>query len=265
MKKCPNNHDNPNKAKFCRICGYNFDNSLKGQFQNNYKRFYTSIYGLFGKLFNVAKEYRNNLNYSSTFTPDVFPNIKFSPCSVVKINFNRGKGLIFMMVLVVLFVGLRVFEHDIWSLLDAFNWPSGVSYYVYFGVLWLLFFIFLFKFVPCLKRLWKWIAYKTNADYIESSAFIHGLYRIAKKGKLGLFDINKKSVIMGCHYDNVSIFDSAHILIDKNGKKGLFSINKMGMIVPIRFDRIEQFKNSIAQCHKGNESLYYDVNGNKMK
>ena len=104
-----------------------------------------------------------------------------------------------------------------------------------------------------------------NADYIEYSAFMNNLYRIAKKGKLGLFDKSMNKVTMGSNYDNITKFDGEHILIEKNGKKGLFSMKKMGIIVPIRFDRIDGFKNSIVKCHKGTESYYYDVNGNKME
>ena len=93
--------------------------------------------------------------------------------------------------------------------------------------------LFLFKLIPFILRLWKWIRYKINADYIEYSAFMQNLYRIAKKGKLGLFDKSKNTVTMGSNYDNITKFDGEHILIEKNGKKGLFSMKKLGIIVPI--------------------------------
>ena len=94
---------------------------------------------------------------------------------------------------------------------------------------------------------------------------MQNLYRIAKNGKLGLFDKKKSMVKMESHYDNITKFDSEHILIQKGGKKGLFSMKKMGLIVPIHFDRIDSFKNSIVKCQKGETSYYYDVNGNRMK
>ena len=143
--------------------------------------------------------------------------------------------------------------------------PSDVLYYVIPSVSGMLSILFLFKFIPFLHRLWKWLRYKMNADYIEHSAFMQNLYRIAKKGKLGLFDKSKNTVTMGSHYDNITMFDGEHILLEKDGKKGLFSMKKMELIVPIRFERIDAFKNSIVKCHKGGESYYFDVNGNRME
>ena len=265
MKKCPKNHDNPDNAKFCRICGYNFDNSFSSQLKNYWNVFVSFATRIFNTMINEGKTRLTSMGHSSGFTPDMFPSINLSPCSVAKVDFQCKKGVVFMAVLIVLFVALSSFEYEIRNILEGMYAPSFVYYYTVPIILCILFVVFLFKFIPFLRRLWKWFRYKMNADYIEYSAFMNNLYRIAKKGKLGLFDKSMNKVTMGSNYDNITKFDGEHILIEKNGKKGLFSMKKMGIIVPIRFDRIDGFKNSIVKCHKGTESYYYDVNGNKME
>lgn len=264
MKRCPNNHDNPDNAKFCRICGYNFDNSFSSQLINYWNTFVSFARRIFSTMINECKAQFASMGRTSGFTPDMFPSINLSPCSVAKVDFQCKKGVFFMVVLIGLFVLLTIFEYETRSLLDFFNWPSGVSYYVYLGGLWLLSFIFLFKSVPFLRRLYKWFRYKMNADYIECSAFIHNLFRIAKNGKLGLFDKSEKRVAMSSIYDNITKFDGNCILVEKSGKKGLYSIPLGRMIVPIQFERIEPFKNYIVACHTSTAIYHYDVNGNKM-
>ena len=264
MKRCPKNHDNPDNAKFCRICGYNFDNSFSSQLINYWNTFISFATRMFNSMINESKVRLASMRSSSGFTPDMFPSINLSPCSVAKVDFQCKKRVYLMVVLVVIFGILTTFEYETRSLLDLFDWPSGVSYYVYFGVLWLLFFIFLFMFFSFLRRLYKLFRYKMNADYIESSAFIHNLFRIAKNGKLGLFDKREKIVAMGSIYDNITKFDGNCILVEKSCKKGLYSIPLGRMIVPILFERIEPFKNYIVNCHTSTAIYHYDVNGNKM-
>lgn len=207
-----------------------------------------------------------SMEHSTGFTPDKFPSINLSPCSVAKVDFQCKKGVVFMTVMIILFALSCTFKYEITNYLW---YPVDISYdtwnLVVVAVNVVLFVIFLIKFIQFLRRVLRWIRFRKNADYIESSAFVQNLYRIAKKGKLGLFDKRKNTVKMGSHYDNISKFDSEHILIENGGKKGLFSMKKMGLIVPIHFDRIDSFKNSIVKCQKGETSYYYDVNGNRMK
>lgn len=265
MKRCPKNHENPDNAKFCRICGYNFDNSFSSQLKNYWYTLITFVTRMFNTMINESKTRLATMGRSSGFTPDRFPSINLSPCSVVKVDFQCKKGTIFMVVLIILFVALSSWEYQISHMLKGMKTPYFVYYNAVSIVLWVLFVIFLIKFIPFLRRAWKWLRYKMNADYIETSAFMTNFYRIAKKGKLGLFDKSKNSVTMGSRYANISRFDAEHILIEKDGKKGLFSVKKRGVIVPIHFDRIDAFRNSIVKCHKGGESFYYDVNGNRME
>lgn len=203
MKKCPKNHDNPDNAKFCRICGYNFENSFRSQLINYWNTFISFVIRIFNTVINVIRTWIASKKNSSRFTPDMFPTINLSPRSVAKVDFK-------------------------WHILR--------------------------------KR-----KFKKNADYNEETSFMSTMCRIARKCKLGLFDKNKKNVVLKSKYDNITRFDAEHILIEKDGKKGLFSMKKVGLIVPIRFDRIDSFKNSIVKCYKGTESYYYDINGNRME
>ena len=266
MKRCPNNHDNPDNAKFCRICGYNFDNSFSSQLKNYWNTFVSFATRVFNMMINECKTRLASMGRSSGFTPDRFPSINLIPCSVAKVDFECKKGLPFMVIIILLFAALSSYKDDIEELMFfTWGWPSDMTYYVIPSFLVILSILFFVKFIPFIRRLWKWLRYKMNADYIEYSAFMNNLYRIAKKGKLGLFDKSKNTVTMGSHYDNITKFDGEHILMEEGGKKGLFSMKKMELIVPIRFDRIDAFKNSIVKCHKGGESYYYDVNGNRME
>lgn len=203
MKRCPKDHDNPDNAKFCRICGYNFDNSFRSQLKRYWNYFISFLIRMINTIISVCKTWIASMKHSPGFTPDMFPTINLSPRSVVNVDFR-------------------------WHLLRKL------------------------KFIK-------------NADYIEDTSFMSTMCRIARKCKLGLFDKNKKKVVLKSKYDNITRFDTEHILIEKKEKKGIFSMKKMGLIVPIRFERIDAFRNSIVKCYKGTKSFYYDINGNRME
>lgn len=242
MKRCPNNHDNPDYAKFCRICGYNFDKS----FGNQLKCYWNTIVSFVTRMFNTMRNEINmqgaSMQHSSGFTPDKFPSINLNPCSVAKVDFQCKKGVVFMAIMIILIALFSTFKYEITRLLYYVDIPYYIRQMVVVSVNVVLFVIFLIKFIQFLQRVLRWIRFRRNADYIESYAFMQNLYRIAKNGKLGLFDKRKNTVKMGSQYDIISKFDSEHILIERGGKKGLFSIKKMGLIVPIRFDHIDSFK-----------------------
>lgn len=245
MKYCKNGHSNPDNANFCRICGtQDFEPlHMTMMVNNDIEKVATS-----GKL---------------TFTPDRFPNINLIPCSAANVNFQCKKGLV-LMVPFIWFMILTIIK--VRTVSDFISMIFGISFHLADCIVFYVsLFIFLIGLIMFLLRLCRCHIYKENADYIEETAFMSNLYRIAKNGKLGLFDKRRNTVKMGSHYDNISEFDSEHILMVYSGKKGLFSIKKKGVIVPIDFDHIDAFKNSIVRCYKGTESYYYDVNGNRMK
>lgn len=267
MKKCPNNHDNPDNAKFCRICGCQFDVNVVSRV-------------------NKAVGKRGD----DSFTLDVFSNIDLLPRSIVNVNFGIASSVVISITALLFFALLFI----------AYFASSEM------GVLLLLIIVGLFLpifFSLTLDRLRKRKIFNDNADYIETSPFMLNIYRIAKEGKLGLFDKSEKLVLLlsqyddiatfywkyvilveaneckglfslkgnsfiiplNLEYDSITKFDDELILVQKKGMKGLFSLNRMKVIIPLDFDHIEPFKNSILKCYKGAKAFYYDINGNKLK
>ncbi len=66
MKKCPQGHDNPDNANFCRICRYEF---VEKDFKKDKEK---------------AKEKEDG------YTLDLFPNIEFLPRAVSHITFGNS-------------------------------------------------------------------------------------------------------------------------------------------------------------------------------
>ena len=145
------------------------------------------------------------------------------------------------------------------------HWHTDVSINTVSGVIVFVIVLFVSLFFPLLRPTWNRFVYQSNADYIEISAFMQTSYRIAKRGKLGLFDKKQNKVILRSLYDNITKFDVDHILIEKNGKKGLYSLKNTKLIVPIQYERIDPFKNSVVKCYHESKEDHYDVNGNFMR
>lgn len=51
MKKCPNNHSNPDKAQFCRICGHRFEDTSSLPFHVAHPEYHLRPISEFSKLF----------------------------------------------------------------------------------------------------------------------------------------------------------------------------------------------------------------------
>lgn len=263
MKRCPNNHDNPDNAQFCRICGYRFApvtplDRIKNLFN-----------GITDHLVNYVSSWKTKTAVSTpkTFTPDAFPNISLSPCSVVDVKFDVGKGIISCIVITIL--GFIVFGEAVEDLIYRINIYDPTirqaMNYGRIGVSYIFFIIAFVKFISFLYRYCKWITFRINADYIESRAFVKNYYRIAKNCKLGLFDKESNTVVLHTSYNNITSLDSYNLLVEEDGKLGLYSLNTKSMIIPAKYDRISGFVNSIATCQKGSSVYHYDVNGNKLK
>lgn len=125
-----------------------------------------------------------------------------------------------MVVLIALFLALNSSQFEIERLM-YYSWSgsSDMLYYVIPSFLGILSILFLINFIPFVRRLWKWFRFRMNADYIEYSMFMNHLYRIAKKGKLGLFDKSNNTVMMGSHYDRITKFDGEHIPLKRMGRR----------------------------------------------
>ena len=49
MKTCPDNHNNPDNAKFCRICGYEFKDSSAFPFHMAHPEYHLRPFSEFDK------------------------------------------------------------------------------------------------------------------------------------------------------------------------------------------------------------------------
>lgn len=269
MKRCINNHENPDEANYCRVCGYHFS-TISDNHNKYFRKIINYLANFFIAIFNKLKRiyisyYTSNNQKNKTFTLDKFPNINLNPSSVVTLNFDIKKGIVRFVCMLALFILFAVYKEEIFNLMNSFR----VSYNITFYTLQIILAIFCISFIvltaPIVKRIIKKARYKYNADYIESYAFVRNIHRIAKNGKLGLFDKSTLSVIISTKYDSITQFDKEHLLIESNSKKGVFSIKKMSFIIPIKYEKIEPFRNSIAKCLINSDCIYYDVNGNQMK
>lgn len=245
--------ENPANAKFCRKCGEPLGNEMSSKLKYRLRK-------MWEYLLQPVEWSELDQNKLGVFTPDIFPNIKFSPCSIVEINFKCKRGFISIIILIALIVLYSIFEYEIHSFFKS-HFNLWISDWIPFSLCGLLFIIF----IPFTIRCLKFLKYKCNADYIETYPFAQKFHRIAKNQKLGLFDKNRNDTILRAKYDNITLFDADHFLIERNCKRGLYSIRKDRFIVPIRYDKIGQFVNSIVKCSNDNQLDYYDINGHRMK
>lgn len=218
------------------------------------------VKSFFNKIFTIS-----NSSNAGMFTLDTFRNISFQPVSVVKIRFvNR-----FVVFLCVLFVALWfatitgltgnvLYEIDSWFYEDVFVYHQ---YIVEWGCLALA--------GLCALLILKWwikkLRYKLNADYIEGNFISSEIVRIARKSRMGLFDKNKKKVLLSSNYSNIEKFDNQHLLISKGNKKGLYSLTYRRIIVPVMYDSISQFTNSVTSATIQGTEHHYDVKGKELR
>ncbi len=82
---------------------------------------------------------------------------------------------------------------------------------------------------------------------------------------MGLFDRNKKKVLLSSTYSNIEKFDNQYLLISKGSKKGLYSLTYRRVIIPVSYDSISQFANSVTSATTQGTEHHYDVKGNKLR
>ena len=82
---------------------------------------------------------------------------------------------------------------------------------------------------------------------------------------MGLFDKNKKNVLLSSNYSNIEKFDNQHLLLSKGNKKGLYSLTYRRIIIPVMYDSISQFTNSVTSATTQGTEYHYDVKGNELQ
>ena len=255
--QCPNSRcraENPANAKFCRKCGTAFTPA------NRYKQMINSAISRVFKVFTKSTD-----TSTEAFTLDTFRDISFQPVSVVKIRFVNRFVLFLCLSFVALWfatvtglTGAILYEIDHWFYEEVF------IYYQYIVELGCLAIVGL-----CALFIVKWwikkFRYKLKADYIEDGFINDEIVRIACKSRMGLFDRNKKKVLLSSTYSNIEKFDNQYLLISKGSKKGLYSLTYRRVIIPVSYDSISQFANSVTSATTQGTEHHYDVKGNKLR
>lgn len=107
-----------------------------------------------------------------------------------------------------------------------------------------------------------------NSDFMESTNTLSGYKRIAKNGKLGLFDTNHRYVRLRAVFDKIELFDSNHnyYLIQIKEKYGIYSTVFHRAIVPCKYVSISLRSEGVFVCakEKGNV-VYYSCNGKVIR
>lgn len=236
MIVCQNNHENPDNANYCRICGSDL---RKGT---------------------VLGE-----NYKQKFTLDEFPDINLVPRSVYVITFGIVQRTVFSAIFLVLAIMSFSFSHDIWTFFyNEFDHYRVADLLEFATQLTLLIFAMVTGGM-LLIQLYKKILYKLKVDYIEAKPVVGTFCRIAKKGKLGLLDISKKRMLLFCKYTNITTFDKEYLLVELAGLKGIYSLPKRKFIVPIKYDKIDPINKSVFTVYSDDIAYHYDINGNELK
>lgn len=235
MKYCPNNHENPDNASFCRICGCELN---KGE-------------DMLG-------------NNTPKFTLDEFPEINLVPRSVYAISFKIVPRSVFfafllMVALMSFFFGEELYDFYYYEI------DRGFANELQSATQWALIIFAMVTGCMLLIQLYKKILYKLKVDYIEAKPVVGTFCRIAKNGKLGLLDISMKRMLLFCKYTNITTFDKEYLLVEQNGLKGIYSLPKRKFIVPIKYDKIDPINKSVLAVYSDDIAYHYDINGNELK
>ena len=251
MKYCSKHHENPDDAKYCRICGMAFSPAER------YKRKIIST---------ISRVFTKTPKTARMFTLDTFRNVSLRPVSIVKMRFIK-KGIVLLFIIsALIFIGTATgLIGQILLSLDQYSYRVYRDYYleplVGIGSL----SISVFCSIMIIRFLIKKLRYKLNADYIEDRFLDHDIVRIAHKSKMGLFDKKKKKVLLDSIYCSIDKFDNQHLIITKDERKGIYSIVSRKIIIPVRYDSISQFVNSVATAKIGTDEFHYDVKGNRLE
>ena len=197
---------------------------------------------------------------NNKFTLDLYPNIHFVPTSIKKFRFIKGGEVFSWIVLpILLIVGCILFDSFEEEVLDFLH--DEVESFIAIAFISVLF-IALLLWGVCrgIVHVVDMVKYKLNADYIEETP--SELVRVAKAGKLGLFDQSKNKLLLTSLFDKIEKFDSEHVLIGNNRFVGLYSIPSRKIIIPVECDTINPENNGVFVVTAFGTVRHYDVFGN---
>lgn len=278
MKKCPKGHENPDNANYCRVCKHEFhpvsiggngnEERLRNEIDNlkkvlneerDTKEFYRH------KIMELENELYKAKNGGSTpppkppvttkYTPDLFPTINLIPRSMFKPHF---RSLLWIVLLLIILISAHILYVNCWELeneLEDGDWIISIAAII----------IGVFVAIHTLIMVVGSVVFKASVDFVESrpmSSVPGKIHRVAKKGKLGLFDGKKKAMRIYCNYDKIEKFDNEHLLVEVGGKVGVYSLTRKHLIIPAKYNSISPFKNYIASATWDRGVDHYDIKGN---
>lgn len=277
MKKCPKGHENPDNANYCRVCRYEFHPVNMGV--NCSEDVHQLIFKLEKKIavlelelhikegnieklkMELSKEKNGGgtpppqASVSSKYTPDLFPTINLIPRSMFKPHFRPLLWIILLFIILILGHVLYVNYWELENELEEGAWVISIAAII----------IGVFVAIHTLIMIAGSVVFKASVDFVESrpmSSVPGKIHRVAKKGKLGLFDGKKKAMRIYCNYDKIEKFDDEHLLVETGGKVGIYSITRKRMVIPAKYKSISPFKNYIAAATWDSGVDHYDIKGN---
>lgn len=192
------------------------------------------------------------------YTPDLYPNIHFVPVSVKKIKFLKGFEVFSLIVFPICIIAELLLLEGV-DFVDIWEEVFLLEVFIPLSIATLLFAI---GTICGLKHLVNCILFKRNADYIEETT--SELVRIAKHGKLGLFNQTRRRLLLKPGYERVDKFDSKHVLIGYKRFAGLYSVPRKQVIIPVQCDTIYPEKDGIIEVTITGRIHHFDVYGNKL-
>lgn len=260
--KCNNcGVDNPQSAKFCRICGKPLDSTVWAIIASKYNQFSDAFSKHFREIVNYLKKLTSPMmSTNKAFTLDVFKNIQLQPISVAPITFINKFWLVIDILLLAWMYAFYKMPDVRYMLKDMMGeydyntlYDTMPLFSIIFGIISLT---LIFSFI-------KKLIFLANSSYIEKN-FTGTLVRIAKRCKLGLFDTKNKKVRLYSRYDSIEKFDDKYLVVTRKGKKGIYSIPSKKIIVPVSFDSISSFSNSVCTATAGTMIYHFDIKGNRL-
>ena len=183
-------------------------------------------------------------------------NVKWKDTSLVKIT-NKGRRFQNALFFLSFFVGVYIFLYGIYLYSDD-SYPPPVTAIFLFIPCPILLIINFYRFSYGRR---KTTALHNVASSIEVDGSINAL--LMKGGKMGLYDWQKRKVLLGVEYDSIERMDEKYYFkINRNGKYGIYSAILKKIILNCQCDDVYPFENNIANVIIKGTMKKVDTQGN---
>jgi hypothetical protein len=163
-----------------------------------------------------------------------------------------------MIIIVGGLIGIGVFDFDFDDVENVLH-DDLIGVVIFLSIIAVL---LLFGITRGLKHLIDYCVFRHYAVYIEETK--DEMARIAKDGKLGLFNQIKNKLLLTPRYKKIEKFDSKHYLIGKDRFLGLYSISRNKVIIPVICDMISPEKDGIIEVSIKGSIQHFDILGNRL-